>query len=158
MSKIVGFKMGKGRTVRPGKSEKWERHYIELECTCPERFDHESLQEAFARAENIIDFELDQMQRAPSPEDISSEIPDLDIAEINALPWKGKAQEPSETGKWGWIYGPSAAMGIEKGAEKLAEAIEKAEDHKLQLGNMEYSFSKDKAFINKAPVKQESAK
>lgn len=158
MSRIVGFKMGKGATVEGKDKKTWKRRYLELEFTCPERFTEESLVEAFARAENIIDHYLGQMGQPGEVQVEAAQIPELDLEAIKSLPWKGKAKEPSSPGAWGWVYGPTARMGIEKGAEKLAEAIEKAADHKLQLGDMEYFFTKDKAFINRQPVKQESAK
>lgn len=154
MSKIVGFKMGKGRTVRPGKGESWERRYLELEVTCPEKFTEESLQESFARAENILDFWLEQM----GPQQAAAEIPELDLETIKSLPWKDKLKNPAKPGSWAWIFGPEADVGLEAGAEKLSAALEKAADHKLVLGDMEYSFSKNKAFINRAPVKRESAR
>jgi len=162
MSKILGFKMGKGVTVEDKEKKTWSRRYLELEVEWQPGQGTESLAQAFTRAETIIDFWLGQpgpkQAIAPVQEQEIAGIPELDIHAINSLPWKGKAQEPSSPGGWGWIYGPAARMGTEKGAEKLAEAIEKAADHKLQLGNMEYIFTKDKTFINRKPVKQESAK
>lgn len=150
MSKIVGFKMRKG--LKPGDAS------LELEFTFPERFTHETLIETFTHAEQIIDRYLNQMRQPAAVTTETAQIPELDIEAIESLPWKGKAQEPSKPGSWGWIYGPAARMGIQQGAEKLAEAIETTADHKLQLGNMEYIFTKDKTFINRKPVKPESAK
>lgn len=153
MSKIVGFKMGKGITAEDKATKTWSRRYLELEVEWQPGQSTESLPQALARAENTIDFWLGQ----PGPEQEEVGIPSLDLEEINGLPWKGKGSGMSTPSAWGWIYGPAARMGTQQGAEKLAEAIEKAADHKLQLGNMEYIFSKDKTFINRKPVKQESA-
>lgn len=149
MSKIKGFKMGKGITVEDKDKHTWSRRYLELEIETPGDFSQESIQKAFTRAENILDFWLDQMG--------PSQIPGLDIADIDALPWKAKEGQPSQPGHWGWILGPKSAHGITPGADILVAALEKAADQKLQLGDMEYSFSKNKAFINRKPVKQESA-
>ena len=141
--------MGKGITVEDKQKNTWSRRYLELEIATPGDFSQENLQQAFARAENILDFWLSQMG--------PSQIPGLDIADIEALPWRAKGTEPSKAGKWGWILGPESQRGIEPGAEMLCAALEKAPDQKLQLGNMEYFFTKNKAFINRKPVKQESA-
>lgn len=149
MSKIVGFKMGKGITVEDKQSHTWSRRYLELEIETPGDFSDESIQQAFARAENILDFWLGQMG--------PSQIPGLDIADIDALPWKAKEGQPSKPGHWGWIMGPESQRGLEPGAEMLCAALEKAENQELQLGNMRYIFTKNKAFINRAPVKEESA-
>ena len=158
MSKIVGFKMGKGITVEAkdkGKDKKtWKRRYLELEVQCAVDFSTESLQSSFAKAENVLDFWLGQ----PGPGQEAARIPELDLEAIKSLPWKTKEKEPAPAGAWGWILGPESDRGVEPMAEALAAALEKAEDHELVMGDVKYSFSKNKAFINRAPVKQESAK
>jgi len=154
MSKIVGYKMGKGTTVEDKEKKTWKRRYLEVKVQCPEDFSTESLQSSFAKAENILDFWLGQ----PSMEHEAAKIPQLDIAAINSLPWKGKDKEPAGPNTWGWILGPKSTHGIEPGAETLAAALESASDNELVIGDMKYTFSKNKAFINRAPVKQESAR
>jgi len=158
MSRIVGFKMGKGATVEGKDKKTWKRRYLELKFTCPERFTEESLIEAFARAENIIDHYLGPMEQPGEAKGEAAKIPELDIAAINSLPWKAKDKEPAGPNTWGWILGPDSTHGIEPGAEALATALESASDNELVIGDMKYTFSKNKAFINRAPVKQESAK
>ena len=150
--------MGKGATVEGKGKKTWKRRYLELEFTCPERFTEESLIEAFARAENIIDHYLGQMGQPGEVEGEAAKIPKLDLEAIKSLPWKNKDKEPAPAGTWGWILGPESARGVEPMAEALAAALEKAEDHTLVIGDVKYAFSKNKAFINRAPVKQESAK
>lgn len=154
MSRIVGFKMGKGRTVEGEDKKTWNRRYLELEVQCPPGLSTEQLQAAFARAESTLDFWLGQT----GPEQTAARTPEYDLEAIKSLPWKNKDKQPSGPGGWGWILGPESDRGVEPGAEALAAALEKAEDHTLVLGDMKYGFSKNKAFINRKPVKQESAK
>jgi len=154
MSKIVGYKMGKGTTVEDKEKKTWKRRYLEVKVQCPEDFSTESLQSSFAKAENILDFWLGQT----SMEHEAAKIPQLDIAAINSLPWKAKGKELAGPNTWGWILGPESTHGVEPGAEALAAALERAADNELIIGDMKYTFSKNKAFINRAPVKQESAK
>jgi len=162
MSKIVGYKMGKGATVEGKEKKTWKRRYLEIKVQCPEDFSTESLQSSFAKAESILDFWLGQTSVEHEAAKISqsdvAKIPELDIAAINSLPWKGKDKEPAGPNTWGWILGPESTHGIEPGAETLAAALESASDNELVIGDMKYTFSKNKAFINRAPVKQESAR
>jgi len=40
----------------------------------------------------------------------------------------------------------------------LVKALKRLPEQKLVLGDMEYCFSKDEKFLNRKPVKQETAK
>lgn len=152
MSKIASFRIGKGRTVRPSEGEEWVRKYLELEIRLPEQFTEEGFHEALLRAEQIID------QWLESPEVGATKIPQLDIAEINALPWKNRSREPAKPSEFAWLFGPGSQSGTEKGAEKLVEAIKASKDGKLVLGDMEYTLVKNEAFIQRKPVKKEGEK
>jgi hypothetical protein len=148
MSKIISFRMGKGRTVRPTEGEEWVRKYLELEIRLPEQFTEEGFQEALMRAEYL----LDQWLEAPEVE--VAKIPQLDTAELDALPWKKRNREPAKPGEFAWLFGPGSQSGTEKGAEKLVEAIKASKDGKLVIGDMEYTLVKDEAFIQRKPVKK----
>lgn len=145
MSKIVEFRIGKGKTVRPGESEEWIRRYLELTIKLPAKFTEEGFQEALIRAEYLIDNFLGQ------PE--TPHIPQLDIAEIDALSWKKRNKEPAKPGEFAWLFGPGSRDGTEQGAEQLVKAI-KAAGGKLVLGDMEYSLVKDDTFVQRKPTKK----
>lgn len=146
MSKIVEFKIGKGRTSRPSEAEEWTRKYLELTVALPEKMTEESFQESLIRAEYLIDNFLGQ------PE--TPHIPQLDIEELNKLPWKKRNKEPAKPGEFAWLFGPGSVRGTEAGAEELVKAIKAAKDRKLVLGDVEYSLVKNDAFIQRRPVKK----
>jgi hypothetical protein len=148
MSKIVSFRMGKGRTVRPTEGEEWVRKYLELEVTLPEKLTEEGFHEALLRAEQLIDSWLE------SAEVGAGAVPSLDPAELDSLPWKNVKKEPAKPGEFGWLFGPGSVAGSEPGTEKLVEALRRAKDKTLVIGDMEYSLVKDEAFIQRRPVKK----
>ncbi len=154
MSKIEKFVIGKGTTRKiKGTENDFNRKYLELTIRLPEQFTEEDIQEALIHAEYILDNWLSQ---EPTPQ--IPQIPQLDIAEINSLPWKTRKKEPAKLGTWAWVFGPESAKGVEQGAETLANALLHTEGHKFVLGDMEYSLSDNKAFIQRKPLKQKSAK
>lgn len=154
MSKIEKFVIGKGTTRKIKDTENdYDRKYLELTIRLPEQFTEEGFQEAVVHAEYLLDNWLSQEPTPTAPQ-----IPQLDIAEINNLPWKTRDKQPAKLGQWAWIFGPESAKGVEQGAETLANALLHTEDHKFVLGDMEYSLSDNKAFIQRKPMKQKSAK
>ena len=154
MSKIVEFTMGKGRTVRPSEGEEWIRKYLELEIRLPEQFTEEDLHEALTRAEYLLDSWLE------ATEVQAGAIPQLDIGEINALIWMSyKTKQPcTKPDEPGWIFSSAERHppDSQKAVQKLAEAIEKAPQNKLELGNVQYTFSgpkeDPKLFISRRPA------
>jgi hypothetical protein len=149
MSKIASFRIGKGITQKiPGAEYEFTRKYLELEIRMPEQFTEESFLEALTRAEYYIDNFLG------APEVEATKIPQLDTAELDALPWKTRDREPAKHGQFAWLFGPGSQSGTEKGAEKLVEAIKASKDGKLVIGDMEYTLVKDEAFIQRKPVKK----
>ena len=154
MSKILSFRMGKGRTVRPSEGEEWIRKYLELEIRLPEQFTEEDLHEALTRAEYLLDSWLE------ATEVQAGAIPQLDIGEINALIWMSyKTKQPcTKPDEPGWIFSSAERHppDSQKAVQKLAEAIEKAPQNKLELGNVQYTFSgpkeDPKLFISRRPV------
>ena len=154
MSKIVEFTMGKGRTVRPSEGEEWIRKYLELEIRLPEQFTEEGLNEALMRAEYLLDSWLE------ATEVQAGAIPQLDIGEINALIWMSyKTKQPcTKPDEPGWIFSSAERHppDSQKAVQKLAEAIEKAPQNKLELGNVQYTFSgpkeDPKLFISRRPA------
>jgi len=148
MSKIVEFKIGKGRTNRPSEAEEWIRKYLELAVKLPSQYTEEDFQKALVRSEYILDHWVEQQQ----PE--TSQIPDLDIVKIDTLPWKKRNKEPAKLGEFGWLFGPGSRDGTEAGAEALAKALKATKDANLILCDMQYSLVKDGIFIQRKPVKR----
>jgi len=84
-----------------------------------------------------------------------TQIPDLDLAEINELPWQDKNKQPAQPGKWGWIFSEAKSHADEHYAlvERLSHAIVRAKGN-LELGEYTFSFSGAKSqFINRKPRK-----
>jgi hypothetical protein len=142
--------MGKGKTEKiPDAEYQFTRKYLELEVELPQQTTGKELQEALMHAEQFIDGWLE------APEVEAAKIPHLDTAELDALPWKTREREPAKPGQFAWLFGPKSKAGIDKGAEKLVEAIKASKDGKLVIGDMEYTLVKDEAFIQRKPVKKE---
>jgi len=140
----------KGLTRRDPEKDVYTKSYVGLEYEVADECDETTIAQVLIRMRSLVDQELG----APDV----SRIPETDRAELDKLPWKAKGGEPSQPGHWGWILGPESKNGVQSGAENLARALEHTEDNKFVMGEYEYSFSKNKAFINRKPVSQESAK
>jgi hypothetical protein len=147
MSRIEKFVIGKGTTRKVSESE-YNRKFLQLEVQLPEKLTEEGFHEALLRAEMLIDSWLE------SAEVGAGAVPGLDPAELDSLPWKNVKKEPAKPGEFGWLFGPGSVAGLEPGAEKLVEALRKAKDKTLVIGDMEYSLVKDEAFIQRRPVKK----
>jgi hypothetical protein len=142
--------MGKGKTEKiPDAEYEFTRKYLELEVELPQQTTDEDFQKALMHAEYLLDSWLE------APEVEAAKIPQLDTAELDALPWKTRNREPAKSGEFAWLFGPKSKAGTEKGAEKLVEAIKASKDGKLVIGDMEYTLVKDEAFIQRKPVKKE---
>jgi len=144
MSKIERFRFSKTKTEASVKKS------FELIVRLPEQFTEEGLQQAITRAEGIIDEALNRPEH--------SQIPHLDLAEINDLPWrvfqKGAAIGSAKKG-----FSTMDTVGAAHNAEdlpgwcfreegtKLAEAIEKA-GGKLKIG--EWTFTLKGNLINRS--------
>jgi len=151
MSKIERFTIGKGTTRKVSEME-YDRKFLQLEIRLPEQFTEEGFHEALMRAEYLIDSFLGQ----PSV----PQIPQLDIAEVQSLPWvsyqtKQPCTKPDESG---WVFRDSSRHTEEKQKtiSELASAIEKAPKNKLELGDTVYTFSGPKEdaklFISRRPI------
>jgi len=148
MSKIVRLVVAKGKSepVNPkDPSSPWLKRRYELEMEFPGGTTEDTVHETRLRTEMLIDGWFEQPE-AP-------QIPTLDIAETDSLPWKKRNKEPAKPGEFGWLFGPGSRGGTEVGAEKLVKAIQATKDGKLVLGDMEYSLVKDEAFIQRKPTK-----
>jgi hypothetical protein len=139
--KIERIVVGKGKSVpHDGPEGEWSKVYYQLEAMPAEG---EDVQTVRMSLEGIL---KQWLSVEPKP---GAEIPKLDLAELDELPWTTyKTKEPAKEGEAGWIFANT------KGAEELAKAIQKSEG-KVELGVYEYGFSgKEKRFISRKPVKK----
>ncbi|MEM2093569.1 MAG: hypothetical protein QXE16_04725 [Candidatus Bathyarchaeia archaeon] len=139
--KIERIVVGKGKSVpHDGPEGEWSKVYYQLEALPAEG---EDVQTVRMSLEGILDQWLSVEVK---PE---TEIPKLDLAELDGLPWTAyKTKEPAKEGEAGWIFANT------KGAEELVKAMQRSEG-KLALGLYEYRFSgKEKQFITRKPVKK----
>ena len=150
MVRVAKVRVGKGRTSRPSQAEEWVKEYYEIEL---EIGDDKELPVARDFALAQIDSWLAQAPTAPEY------IPQLDIGEINDLLWTTyKTKERAQPSQAAWTFSDPARHGKredERVVEELVKAIRASENEKLQLGDMEYSFSgAEKQFISRRPAKK----
>ncbi len=84
------------------------------------------------------------------------DIPKLDLANLDTLPWTTyRTKELAEPGHTGWIKNPRNFSDFDNPvAADLANALTRS-DGKLELGEYVYSLSgKEKQFINRKPIKK----
>ena len=139
--KIERIVVGKGKSVpHDGPEGEWSKVYYQVEAVPAE---NEDVQAVRMGLEGILD---QWLSAEAKPE---AEIPKIDLAELDQLPWTTyKTKQPAKEGEAGWIFANT------KGAEELAKAMQKSEG-KLELGAYEYRFSgKEKQFITRKPVKK----
>jgi hypothetical protein len=139
--KVERIVVGKGKSVpRDGPEGEWSKVYYQLEAVPAES---EDVQAVRMSLEGILDQWL-SVEAKPEVE-----VPKLDLAELDQLPWTAyKTKEPAKEGEAGWIFANT------EGAEELVKAMQKCEG-KLELGAYEYRFSgKEKQFIARKPVKK----
>ena len=151
--------IGKGITTsRPGPPEVWVKKYyeVEIECQyCPTSTDalaheqEEMLQSTRIRAEEMLDSWLKEPEKA--------EIPHLDIADIDNLPWrtfeKGSAPGSARPDKPGWIFRNEPSGPV---ADDLVKALEKMKPAglALDLGEWFIKFGgKDNSLIQRSKKK-----
>lgn len=99
-----------------------------------------------------------------------AKVPDIDLGELDDCPWQTYQKDtaghtkPAKPGSTGWIKNPLEFPGWQdppKVLFELVKALEEMTNHKLVLGDMEYSFSgKDDAknkFLSRRPTKLPTA-
>jgi len=139
--KITRLVVGRGRTSRPSEQEEWIKEYYELEVDVSDLTTEDSLEKARTS--------LEQKLISWLSEPIVPQIPKLDMAEIEKLPWKRyKDKMPCKPGDSGWVFGNT------RGAEELVKAIKASPQEKLELPPYQFSFSgKEKQFISRKAMK-----
>ena len=137
----------KGKTSRPGIAEEWIRKSYSVEAEVPESYTRETIEEMRRDLEQMIDGWLSE---APTPAE--AEILKLDI---ESLPWQRRDKTPCKPGDWGWLFGPESVVGPPEGSEPLIVLLDK-HGGKVELPPYEITYSKDRAFIQRRPLKSSS--
>jgi hypothetical protein len=142
MPRITRLTVGRGRTSRPSDQEEWIREYFEVEADVSDLTTEESLDQARMSLERKL---MSWLSEPTAPQ-----IPKLDMAELERLPWKTyKDKQPCEPGDSGWILTNT------EGAEELVKAIKAAPKEKLDLPPYQFTFSgKEKQFISRRRMKE----
>ena len=149
MAGIVKITVEKGRTFRPSEAEEWLRKSYSVEAKVPESYTRETIEEIRRGLEQMIDVWLSE-----TPAMAETEILKLDI---ESLPWQRKDKTSCEPGDWGWLLGPESVIGPPEGSEPLILLLNK-HGGKVELPPYEITFSKDRTFIQRRPLKGESTK
>lgn len=105
MSKIVGFKMGKGKSIESPDEKQWSKEYLELEVAVPEGT---NLGDALLTAEKCLNTWLGiPIPMAPQTPG-EAQIPEFDPGLLMNHPWKGKKtgdnQYDQGSAAWGWDF------------------------------------------------------
>lgn len=159
----VRLTVGKGVSKEVSK-DFWRKIYYKLEIDIQVE-NLEDVEKYRAKTEEVIDkwISMHTGQAKTSTFRPANNIPKLDIAEINELPWKGKGDSNAQRGGWGWIFSDVKGV-IDRHPEKdrpligeLGRAI-RGSNNNLQLGDMIYCYAKNTDFFNRKPAKKDSAR
>ena len=123
----------------------------------------EDVTKAKIGAEKMIDSWLSgAVHLAPKPPGPvqNGEIPQIDIAELDALPWLAKNKEKSARGAWGWVLSDPERHTKENAATVLkVRAAIQAYNGTVTLGEYDFKFNGDKdRFIHRCPRGEERAR
>ena len=96
---------------------------------------------------------------APGPVQ-TGEVPQIDIAEIDALPWLAKNKEKPQPGSWGWVLSDPEKHTKENAATVLkVRAAIQAYNGTVTLGEYDFKLNGDKGqFIHRYPRREERAR
>jgi len=158
---IVQLKVGKGLSVQVAEG-RWRKVYYGM-IVDVQSADLQEVEEANNMAEAVIDKLISKHTGAAKPSSPTPiplhDIPDLDIAEIQDAGWLTYQKNPCGPGQAGWVKNPVEFTSWKDPPQvllRLVKAIHKTPDKRLVLGDMEYYLNKK--FINRSPVKRESAR
>lgn len=167
--KIVKLHVEKGLTFQVD-DKTWSKSAYRLEADLSDGPSPDELEKLRLDLSFKIDDWLGQEKHIPQskplqPEEVvRSDIPQLDLAELDECPWQTYKKQPAKPGQVAWIKNPTFWEHFDATPVlwELVKAVEGAKDQKLVLGDMEYNFGgkddmKDR-FINRKPVKTESAR
>ena len=154
--KIDKVTIGKGRTIQKG--ETWQKVYYEVEVDTSELTDSKEVERTKNMAETLVDSWLEKM----SPIVDVSNVPNLDIALIQELPWKVKGGKPAGKHGFGYIFchnDRQLTEGQNQIVENLCSAISTSPDKQVDLGAFIFKFGgENNKLLNRVPKKKEPAK
>jgi len=142
LPKITKLTVGRGRTSRPSNQEEWLKEYYELEADVTDITAEDGLEKARVSLEQKL---IGWLSEPAAPQ-----LPKLNMAEIEKLPWKDyQKKQPCRPGDPGWIF-----TNVE-GAQELASLIKASPKEKLVLPPYQFSFSgQENQFISRRPIKE----
>jgi len=165
--KILKIYVEKGLSVEVAEG-KWRRQSYGVEADVSMLESEEDLNKSRQALENKVEDWLQLGEGAVTEKEVA-DIPDIDPAELNELPWTKYAGNPGE-----WIKNPAEFTSFEcdnmntllilvKALTKVGKTMK---EQKLTIGDKTYSFSgKDKEtgkprpmFVTRFPAKKEKAK
>jgi len=172
---IVKLHVEKSLTVQVD-DKKWSKTAYRLEADVPDTSPDE-LEKLRLDLSFKIDDWLGQEKHDPQPKPryppdvVQSDIPEIDLVELDACPWQTYQKKPAGPGKAAWIKNPAQFDRFEAPPVlwELVKALDIVRDasadmtrpkpEPLVLGDMQYSYGGDKLqFINRNPTKTESAR
>jgi hypothetical protein len=150
--KVTKLTVSLGNTVQHGDKEWTKQSYgLEVEVNSDVV---DVVEKARLEAEQILNSWL----REPPVTHV--DVPDIDIAELGKCPWTTYSdKQPAKPGQAAWVRNPELTNWKDAPAVlfALVRALNRAQDHKLVLGEIEYAFSgKDDVkdhFVSRKPVK-----
>ena len=149
--KITKIAIGKGRSVpKKGPEGEWDKVFYHVEAEVSESEDPEAVRIGL---EATLDSWLAQPPTTPEW------IPKLDIGEVNDLIWTTyKTKERAKPSEAAWTFSGEAKHDNPEHKFILAElikAIKASPNERLELGDMEHSFSgAENQFISRRPAKK----
>jgi hypothetical protein len=118
---------------------------VDLSALAEQRSD--VVEDAKNRVLDLLDKWTDEVKGTSDVQESVKNIPKLDLAKINSLPWKTYQKEIAKPDEAAWVYRNHES------AKELSAAIEKAGKDGLTIGNMNYTFSGDQQqFLNRKPL------
>lgn len=157
--KITKIHVEKGYTKQTSKEE-WFKTSYQLEADVSDVASEDEIEELRLHLCMKLDDWLLQERGINGPPDVNvGDIPQIDLATLEEAGWQTFQKKPCMPGEAGWVKNPVEFTSWHDPPQillALVKAIHKTSDKKLVLGNLEYFLSKK--FINRKPVKRESAK
>ena len=155
MAKVVEFKVGKGKTLRPSEAEEWTKKYLEFTIRLPEVCPPEVIDKVIVETEMKIDEWL-ALPEVRLPESLIS-MEDIEALPWKASPWALKKRRPGDN-EPAARPGEDAWMHQDVCDERLKAMIKDAPDGKLDMTPYEFSIGGRDGNLVVRRYKREKAK
>jgi hypothetical protein len=124
---------------------------VDLSALAEQRSD--VVEDAKNRVLDLLDKWTDEVKGTSDVQESVKNIPKVDLAKTDSLPWKTFQKEPAKPDETAWVFRNHES------AKELSAAIEKAGKDGLTIGNMNYTFSgNQQQFINRKPLEHKGAR